>query len=149
MATGGPGSVPDVAGELFKFMTGVDLVRVGYRGGGPALIDLLGGQVQVMFESALTTIPYIRADKLRALAVTSMTRSATLPGVPTVGEFVPGYEATAWFGVGAPKNTPADIVNRLDKEINAGLADPNIKERLADLGGMPMPMYGVWWPSLQ
>ena len=140
MATGGPGSVPDVAGELFKFMTGVDLVRVGYRGGGPALIDLLGGQVQVMFESALTTIPYIRADKLRALAVTSMTRSATLPGVPTVGEFVPGYEATAWFGVGAPKNTPADIVNRLDKEINAGLADPNIKERLADLGGIPMPM---------
>jgi tripartite-type tricarboxylate transporter receptor subunit TctC len=93
-----------------------------------------------MFESALTTIPYIRADKLRALAVTSMTRSATLPGVPTVGEFVPGYEATAWFGVGAPKNTPADIVNRLDKEINAGLADPNIKERLADLGGIPMPM---------
>jgi len=140
MATGGPGSVPDVAGELFKFMTGVDLVRVGYRGGGPALIDLLGGQVQVMFESALTTMPYIRADKLRALAVTSMTRSATLPGVPTVGEFVPGYEATAWFGVGAPKNTPADIVNRLDKEINAGLADPKIKERLADLGGIPMPM---------
>jgi tripartite-type tricarboxylate transporter receptor subunit TctC len=140
MATGGPGSVPDVAGELFKFMTGVDLVRVGYRGGGPALIDLLGGQVQVMFESALTTIPYIRADKLRALAVTSMTRSPTLPGVPTVGEFVPGYEATAWFGIGAPKNTPADIVNRLDKEINAGLADPKIKERLADLGGIPMPM---------
>jgi tripartite-type tricarboxylate transporter receptor subunit TctC len=140
MATGGPGSVPDVAGELFKFMTGVDLVRVGYRGGGPALIDLLGGQVRVMFESALTTMPYIRADKLRALAVTSMTRSATLPGVPTVGEFVPGYEATAWFGVGAPKNTPADIVNRLDKEINTGLADPKIKERLADLGGIPMPM---------
>jgi tripartite-type tricarboxylate transporter receptor subunit TctC len=140
MATGGPGSVPDVAGELFKFMTGVDLVRVGYRGGGPALIDLLGGQVQVMFESSLTTMAYIRADKLRALAVTSVTRSAALPGVPTVGEFVPGYEATAWFGVGAPKNTPADIVNRLDKEINAGLADFKIKERLADLGGIPMPM---------
>ena len=140
MATGGPGSVPDVAGELFKFMTGVDLVRVGYRGGGPALIDLLGGQVQVMFESSLTTMAYIRADKLRALAVTSVTRSAALPGVPTVGEFVPGYEATAWFGVGAPKNTPADIVNRLDKEINAGLADSKIKERLADLGGIPMPM---------
>jgi tripartite-type tricarboxylate transporter receptor subunit TctC len=140
IATGGPGSVPDVAGELFKFMADVDLVRVGYRGGGPALIDLLGGQVQVMFESALTTMPYIRAEKLRALAVTSMTRSATLPGVPTVGEFVPGYEATAWFGVGAPKNTPADIVNRLDKEINAGLADPKIKERLADLGGIPMRM---------
>jgi tripartite-type tricarboxylate transporter receptor subunit TctC len=143
MATGGPGSVPDVAGELFKFMTGVDLVRVGYRGGGPALIDLLGGQVQVMFESALTTMPYIRADKLRALAVTSVTRSAGLPGVPTVSEFVPGYEATAWFGVGAPKNTPLEIVNRLDKEINDGLADPKIKERLADLGGIPMPMSAV------
>jgi tripartite-type tricarboxylate transporter receptor subunit TctC len=140
MATGGPGSVPDVAGELFKFMTGVDLVRVGYRGGGPALIDLLGGQVQVMFESSLTTMTYIRVEKLRALAVTSVTRSETLPGVPTVGEFVPGYEATAWFGLGAPKNTPTDIVNRLDKAINAGLADPKIKERLADLGGIPMPM---------
>jgi tripartite-type tricarboxylate transporter receptor subunit TctC len=119
MATGGPGSVPDVAGELFKFMTGVNLVRVGYRGGGPALIDLLGGQVQVMFESSLTTMTYIRADKLRALAVTSVTRSATLPDVPTVGEFVPGYEATAWFGLGTPKNTAIGIVDRLDKEINA------------------------------
>jgi tripartite-type tricarboxylate transporter receptor subunit TctC len=140
MASAGNGTVPHVAGELFKFMTGVDLVRVGYRGGGPALVDLMGGQVQVMFEPTLSTIGYIRAGKLRALAVTSATRSAALPDVPTVGEFVPGYEATAWFGIGAPKNTPADIVAKLNGEINAGLADAKIKERLADLGGEPMPM---------
>jgi tripartite-type tricarboxylate transporter receptor subunit TctC len=140
MASAGNGTVPHVAGELFKFMTGVDLVRVGYRGGGPALVDLMGGQVQVMFEPTLSTIGYIRAGKLRALAVTSATRSAALPDVPTVGEFVPGYEATAWFGIGAPKNTPADIVDKLNGAINAGLADPKIKERLADLGGEAMPM---------
>jgi tripartite-type tricarboxylate transporter receptor subunit TctC len=140
MASAGNGTVPHVAGELFKFMTGVDLVRVGYRGGGPALVDLMGGQVQVMFEPTLSTVGYIRAGKLRALAVTSATRSAALPDVPTVGEFVPGYEATAWFGIGAPRNTPADIVAKLNGEINAGLADAKIKERLADLGGEPMPM---------
>ncbi len=140
MASAGNGSVPHVAGELFKFMTGVDLVRVGYRGGGPALVDLMGGQVQVMFEPTLSTIGHIRAGKLRALAVTSATRSAALPDVPTVGEFVPGYEATAWFGIGAPKNTPADIIAKLNGEINAGLADAKIKERLADMGGEPMPM---------
>jgi tripartite-type tricarboxylate transporter receptor subunit TctC len=140
MASAGNGSVPHVAGELFKSMTGLDLVKVGYRGGGPALIDLLAGQVQVMFEPTLSTLPYIRAGKLRALAVTSSTRSATLPDVPTVGESVPGYEATAWFGIGAPKDTPADIVNKLNNEITAGLADPKIKERLADLGGEAMPM---------
>jgi len=140
MASAGNGTVPHVAGELFKFMTGVDLVRVGYRGGGPALVDLMGGQVQVMFEPTLSTVGYIRAGKLRALAVTSSTRSAALPDVPTVGEFVPGYEATAWFGIGAPRNTPADIVAKLNGEINAGLADAKIKERLADLGGEPMPM---------
>ena len=140
MASAGNGSVPHVAGELFKFMTGVDLIRVGYRGGGPALVDLMGGQVQVMFEPTLSTIGYIRAGKLRALAVTSATRSAALPDVPTVGEFVPGYEATAWFGIGAPKNTPADIVDKLNAAINAGLADARIKERLADMGGEPMPM---------
>jgi tripartite-type tricarboxylate transporter receptor subunit TctC len=139
MASAGNGTVPHVAGELFKFMTGVDLVRVGYRGGGPALVDLMGGQVQVMFEPTLSTIGYIRAGKLRALAVTSATRSAALPDVPTVGEFVPGYEATAWFGIGAPRNTPADIINKLNSEINAGLADAKLKERLADLGGEPMP----------
>jgi tripartite-type tricarboxylate transporter receptor subunit TctC len=140
MASSGNGTVPHVAGELFKFMTGVDLVRVGYRGGGPALVDLMGGQVQVMFEPTLSTIGYIRAGKLRALAVTSATRSAALPDVPTVGEFVPGYEATAWFGIGAPRNTPADIIAKLNGEINAGLVDAKIKERLADLGGEPMPM---------
>ena len=140
MASAGNGTVPHVAGELFKFMTGVDLVRVGYRGGGPALVDLMGGQVQVMFEPTLSTIGYIRAGKLRALAVTSATRSAALPDVPTVGEFVPGYEATAWFGIGAPKNTPTDIIAKLNGEINAGLADAKIKERLADMGGEPMPM---------
>ncbi len=140
MASSGNGTVPHVAGELFKFMTGVDLVRVGYRGGGPALVDLMGGQVQVMFEPTLSTIGYIRAGKLRALAVTSATRSAALPDVPTVGEFVPGYEATAWFGIGAPRHTPADIIAKLNGEITAGLADAKIKERLADLGGEPMPM---------
>ena len=140
IATGGTGSVPDVAGELFKFMAGVDLVRVGYRGGGPALIDLLGGQVQVMFESMLTTITYIRTGKLRALAVTSATRSAALPDIPTMAEFLPGYEASAWYGIGAPKNTPNQLVDKLNMEINAGLADSKIKEGLADLGGVPMPM---------
>jgi len=148
MASAGNGSVPHVAGELFKFMAGVDLVRVGYRGGGPALIDLLGGQVQVMFEPTLSTISYIRAGKLRALAVTSATRSPALPDIPTVGEFVPGYEATAWFGIGAPKNTPSEIVDKLNKEVNAGLADPKIKERLADLGGVPMPMTSAEFAKL-
>ncbi len=140
MASAGNGTVPHVAGELFKFMTGVDLVRVGYRGGGPALVDLMGGQVQIMFEPTLSTIGYIKAGKLRALAVTSATRSAALPDVPTVGEFVPGYEATAWFGLGAPKGTPGEIVDKLNAEVNAGLVDAKIKERLADLGGEPMPM---------
>ena len=140
MASAGNGSVPYVAGEMFKVMAGVDLVKVGYRGGGPALIDLLGGQVQVMFEPTLSTIAYIRAGKLRALAVTSATRSPALPDVPTMNEFIPGYEATAWFGIGAPKGTPTEIIDKLNSEVNAGLADPKIKERLADLGGIPMPM---------
>jgi tripartite-type tricarboxylate transporter receptor subunit TctC len=140
MATAGNGSPPHIYGELFKAMAGVDLALVPYRGGGPALIDLIGGQVQVMFESVLSSIAYIRTGKLRALAVTSATRSAALPDVPTVGEFVTGYEASGWFGIGAPKDTPAGIVNKLNREINAGLADPKIKERLADLGGVPLPM---------
>jgi tripartite-type tricarboxylate transporter receptor subunit TctC len=140
MATGGAGSVPDVAGELFRFMTGLDLVRIGYRGGGPALVDLLAGQVQVMFESTLITAVHIKAGKLRALAVTSATRSALLPDVPTVADFVPGYEATAWYGLGAPKTTPDEIVDRLDREVRAGLADPGIAQKLANLGGAPMPM---------
>jgi tripartite-type tricarboxylate transporter receptor subunit TctC len=140
MAASGAGSVPSVAGELFKFMTGVDLVRVDYRGGGLALVDLLAGQVQVMFETTLATASYIRAGQLRALAVTSATRSAALPDVPTMAESVPGYEATAWYGLAAPKGTPAKIVDILNKEVNAGLGDPTIKDKLADLGGLPMPM---------
>jgi tripartite-type tricarboxylate transporter receptor subunit TctC len=140
IATAGNGTVPHVAGELFQFMTGVDLVGVGYRGGGPALVDLLGGQVQVMFEGALSVLQYVKAGKLRALAVTSATRSAALPDVPALGEFVPGYEATAWFGIGAPKNVPAEMVEKLNREINAGLADPKVKEQLLGLGGTPMPM---------
>jgi tripartite-type tricarboxylate transporter receptor subunit TctC len=140
MATGGSGSVPDVAGELFKFMTRVDVVRVGYRGGSPALIDLIAGQVQVMFETTLATAPYIRSGRLRALAVTSAARSEALPEVPTMAESVPGYEASAWFGLGAPKDTPAEIIERLNQAVTDGLADPKIRERLGDLGGVPMPM---------
>ena len=115
-------------------MAGVDMVHVPYRGAAPALTDLLGGQVQVMFDITPSSIEYIRAGKLRALAVTTATRSDALPDVPTVGDFVPGYEASAWLGFGAPKNTPAEIIDKLNKEINAGLADPKIKARFADLG---------------
>ena len=140
MATAGNGSVPHVAGELFKYMTGVKLVTVGYRGGGAALVDLLAGQVQVMFEPTLSTLPHIKAGKLRALAVTSAARSAALPDVPALNEFVPGYEATAWFGIGAPKNVPGEIVDKLNHEINAGLADAKFKDKLVGLGGTPMPM---------
>jgi tripartite-type tricarboxylate transporter receptor subunit TctC len=135
MASVGIGSGPHIAGELFKMMVGVNMVHVPYRGGGPALTDLLGGQVQVMFPGTVASIEYIRAGRLRVLAVTTATRSEALPGIPTMGEFVPGYEASQWFGIGAPKNTPADIVDKLNTEINAGLADPKIKARLADLGG--------------
>jgi tripartite-type tricarboxylate transporter receptor subunit TctC len=140
MATAGVGTTAHIFGELFKMMAGVELVPVVYRGGGPALIDLIAGQMQVMFDPLPEAIGYIKAGTLRALAVTSATRSAALPDIPTVGEFLPGYEASAFFGLGAPKNTPAEIVDKLDSEINAGLADPKIKERLADLGGVPMPM---------
>jgi tripartite-type tricarboxylate transporter receptor subunit TctC len=140
MASAGIGAPSHVSGELFKMMTGVDMVHVPYRSGGPALTDLLGGQVQVVFPTTVSSIEYIRAGRLRALAVTTATRSEVLRDVPTVGEFVPGYEATGWFGVGAPKATPAEIVEKLNKEINAGLADPKIKPRIADLGGVPRPM---------
>ena len=135
MASGGNRRPPHVAGELFKMMTGIDMLHVPYRGAAPALTDLLGGQVQVMFSPLPASIEYIKAGKLRALAVTTATRSEALPDIPTVGEFVPGYEASTWYGVGAPKNTPAEIVDKLNKEINAGLADPKLKARLADLGG--------------
>ncbi len=119
-------------------MAGVNLVHVPYRGITPALNDLLGGQVQVAFASMPSSIEYIRAGKLRALAVTTATRSEVLPDVPPIGEFVPGYEASAWYGLGAPKATPAEIVDKLNKEINAALADPKMKARLADLGGTPL-----------
>jgi tripartite-type tricarboxylate transporter receptor subunit TctC len=135
MATNGNGSGSHMPGELLKMMTGVDLVHVAYRGTGPALIDLIGGQVQVMFGSMPGTIEYIRAGKLRPLAVTTETRSEALPDVPTVSEFVPGYEASSWYGVGVPKKTPAEIVNKLNQEISGALADPKMKARLADLGG--------------
>jgi tripartite-type tricarboxylate transporter receptor subunit TctC len=139
MASVGIGSGTHLAGELFKMMAGVNMVHVPYRGGGPAFNDLLGGQVQVMFPTTVGSIGYIRAGTLRALAVTTATRSDVLPDVPTVDEFVPGYEASAWFGVGAPKVTPAEIVEKLNKEVNTALTDPNIKSRLADLGGTALP----------
>jgi tripartite-type tricarboxylate transporter receptor subunit TctC len=135
MASAGTGSPPHVCGELFKMMAGVDLLHLPYRGGGPALTDLLGGQVQVYFATTVASIEYIRAGRLRALAVTTATRSDALPDIPTVAEFVPGYEASSWYGVGAPKATPTEIVEKLNKEINAGLADAKLKARLADLGG--------------
>jgi tripartite-type tricarboxylate transporter receptor subunit TctC len=140
MASGGSGSASHVGGELFKLMTGVDMIHVPYRGGAPALNDLIGGQVQVMFSPLPESIGSIRAGKVRALAVTTAARSEALPQVPTVGESVPGFEASTWQGIGAPANTPADIVDRLNKEINAALADPTIKARLADLGSIPTPM---------
>ena len=135
MASAGTGAGSHVTGELFKMMAGVDMVHVPYRGAGPALTDLIAGQVQVYFATTVASIEYIRAGRLRALAVTTATRSDALPGIPTVDEFVPGYEASSWYGVGAPKATPAEIIEKLNKEINAGLADPKIKARLADLGG--------------
>ena len=122
MASNGNGSAPHLAGELFKVMTGVNMLHVPYRGTSPALIDLLGGQVQVMFASMPATIPYIRSGKLRALAVTTKTRSEVLPDIPTVGDFVPGYEASNWYGVGAPKNTPAEVIDKLNGEVDAALA---------------------------
>jgi tripartite-type tricarboxylate transporter receptor subunit TctC len=136
MASPGNGSPNHVSGELFKMMTGVDMVHVPYRSGGPALTDLLGGQMQVMFPAIVSSIEYIRADRLRALAVTAATRSDELPDIPTVAEFVPGYDASNWFGVAAPKATPAETVEKLNEEINAGLADPKIKARLAELAAM-------------
>ena len=139
MASAGIGSGPHVAGELFKMMTGVDMVHVPYRGGGPALTDLIAGQVQVYFPTTVSSIGYIRGGRLRALAVTTATRSDALPDIPTVAEFLPGYEASFWYGVGVPKNTPTDIVDKLNREVNAALADPKMRARLADLGGTPLP----------
>jgi tripartite-type tricarboxylate transporter receptor subunit TctC len=134
MASPGNGTGPHVAGELFKIMAGIDMVHVAYRGSPPALTDLLAGQVQMMFSPLSSSIEYVRAGKLRALAVTTAARSEALPDLPTVGEFVPGYEASGWFGVGAPRKVPVEIVDKLNQEINAGLADSKLKARLADLG---------------
>jgi tripartite-type tricarboxylate transporter receptor subunit TctC len=138
MGSAGIGTPPHVAGELFKMMTGIDMVHVPYRGGAPALTDLLGGQIQVMFAVLPEVIEQIRAGKLRALAVTTAMPSDALPGVPTVGESVPGFEASYWGGIGAPKNTPQQIVALLNREINAGLAEAGIKTRIAELGGSPL-----------
>ncbi len=140
MGSAGIGGINHLLGEMFKSMTGVDMFHVPYRGGALAITDLISGQIHVLFTGVPTAIEYIRAGKLRALGVTTPTRSATLPDIPTVGEFVSGYEASVWYGLGAPKNTPAEIVDKLNKEINAALADPKFKARLADLGGVPMSM---------
>ena len=134
-ASSGIGTGNHMAGELFKMLAGVDIVHVPYRGAGPAATDLLAGQVQLMFVSPVVTIEHINTGKLRLLAVTTATRSETLPDIPAVAEFVPGYESTAWFGICAPRNTPAEIVDKLNKDINAGLADPKTRARFADLGG--------------
>ena len=134
MASPGVGSSPHMAGELFKFMTGIEMTHVAYRGSAPAVTDLLGGRVQVYFAPISASLAYIRASKLRALAVTTAARAEALPDIPTVSDFVPGYEVSAWYGMGAPKNTPAEIVDGLNMKINAGLADPKLKARLADLG---------------
>jgi tripartite-type tricarboxylate transporter receptor subunit TctC len=139
IASGGIGGPSHVSAELFKMMTGTDMLLVSYRGMAPAVTDLLAGQVQLMFNSLPASIEYIKAGKLRALAVTTATRSETLPGIPTMREFVPGYESPTWYGVGVPKNTPAEIVDKLNKEVNAALADPKMKARLADLGGVALP----------
>jgi len=138
-ASAGTGTGPHMAGELFKLIAGVDMVHVPYRGGGPALADLIGGQTQLMFPGLTAAIAYVRAGTLRPLAVTAAARLQVLPEIPTVGEFVPGYEASAVFGLGAPTGTPAEVVNLLNQEVNAGLADPRLSARLADLGGSAFP----------
>jgi tripartite-type tricarboxylate transporter receptor subunit TctC len=136
--SGGVGTSTHLTGELFRMMTGVHMTHVPYRSSGPAVADLLGGQVQVMFDSVVSSIEHIKAGRLRALAVTTAMRSEALPDVPTMSDFVPGFEASAWFGVGAPKETRAEVINKINDEINAGFADPKLKARLADLGGTPL-----------
>jgi tripartite-type tricarboxylate transporter receptor subunit TctC len=140
MASSGIGGGGHLAGELFKMLAGVNLVHVPFRGNGPALTALLGGQVDVLFPSLASSIAYIKSGQLRGLGVTGAARSEAVPDLPTVGEFVPGYDVDAWYGVGAPKDTPAEVIDRLHKEISAGLAEPKLKARLADLGDGPMPM---------
>ena len=137
MASAGNGTGTHVSGELFKMMTGINMAHVPYRGGAPVLTDLLAGQVQVYFGIPASSVGHIGAGKLRALAVTSASRSHALPDVPSISEFVPGYEASIFYGLGVPKNTPMEIIDRLNKEVNAGLSDPKIKSRLVDQGGVP------------
>ena len=139
MGSGGSGVMSHMSGELFKMMAGVNLTHVPYRGEAPALADLLGGQVQVVFGTLPGSLEFIRAGKLRALAVTTAARSLALPEIPTVGDFVPGYEASSWWGIGTPKNTPADIIGKLNNEINAALADARMTARLAEQGGTALP----------
>jgi tripartite-type tricarboxylate transporter receptor subunit TctC len=138
MASPGIGSTPHVNGELFKVMTGTNMVHVPYRGAAAVMTDLLSGQVQLYFGTTASSLEYVRTGKLRALAVTIERRLDALPDIPTVGDFVPGYEATNWYGIGAPRNTPVEVIEKLNKETNAGLADPKIKARIADLGGSPL-----------
>jgi tripartite-type tricarboxylate transporter receptor subunit TctC len=138
MASAGIGSTPHVAGELFKMMAGLNMLHVPYRGGAAAITDLIGGQVQVMIEPITGPLEHIRAGKLRGLAVTTTTRSEALPDLPTLGTFVPGYEASPWYGLGAPKNTPPEIIDKLNHEINAAFADPKMVHQLAVLGGTPI-----------
>ena len=140
MGSAGIGSAGHLAGELFNMETGAGLVHVPYRGNGPALAALLGGEVQVVFPTPPSSIEFIRTGRLRGLATTGARRAEALPDMPTVAEFVPGYEVNTWYGVGAPRGTPADVVDKIGREINAGLADPRMKERFAELGGIPMPM---------
>ena len=139
MASSGSGTSVHLSGELFKAMTGCDMVHVPYKGAGPALIDLMGGQVQVMFDNLPSSAGHIKTGKLRALAVTSEQREPSLPNVPSIGETVKGYEATAWFGIGMPKGTPKEIIDKVNAEVNRALADPQMRDRLAELGGRPIP----------
>jgi tripartite-type tricarboxylate transporter receptor subunit TctC len=139
MASSGSGTSVHLSGELFKTMTGCDMVHVPYKGAGPALIDLIGGQVQVIFDNLPSSAGHIKSGKLRALAVTSAQREPSMPDLPTVAETVPGYEATAWFGIGMPKGTPREVIDKVNAEVNRALADPKMRERLAELGGRPIP----------
>src|SRR5258706_11002388 len=138
MASAGSGTSVHLSGELFKSMTGCQMVHIPYKGAGPALIDLMAGQVHVLFDNLPSSIGHIKGGKLRALAVTSAEREPSLPDTPTVGETVPGYEATAWFGIGMPKGTPREVIEKVNAEVNRALADPKMRERLAELGGKPI-----------
>ncbi len=139
MASSGSGTSVHMSGELFKYMTGCDMVHVPYKGAGPALNDLMGGQVQVLFDNLPSSAGFIRAGKLRALGMTSTKRDAGFPDVPPISDTVPGYEATAWFGIGMPKNTPREAIDKINAEVNRALADPGFQKKLAELGGTPIP----------